>query len=88
MFWGLSWYELSLYIEQFRVKTERREQLEKNNWIRWRTSWAQYHNGTFKNRVKPTDIIKFDDDVEEEKKKSTLIPPEEVEKRFKKSGKR
>jgi hypothetical protein len=67
-FWQLSWYEVSLYIEQFGYQAELRKEREELEWARFRIQWADFRNANRSKKgkvVKPTDLIQlsFDDRV-------------------------
>lgn len=69
-FWGLSWYEVGLYIEQFNYQAELRKEHEYAEWARFRIQWADFRNANRGKKgkvVRPTDLIKlpFDDRVPE-----------------------
>lgn len=40
----LSWYEIGLYIDQYREQEERRLHDEEGRWARFRIQWADFRN--------------------------------------------
>jgi hypothetical protein len=60
-FWKLSWYELSLYIERFEVKENKRL----DSWRQWRiivSDFRNAHRGKKSRAIYPKDLITLPED--------------------------
>lgn len=84
----MSWFELSLFQLRFEDEATREKDKEEGEWARFRIQWAQLNNAHFKDKVKPTDLIKLSFDKEKDEIVHKKMTPEEVEKKFGAKGKK